>query len=360
MSESKQPANGDDELDDFLAGRSELSRAYRREADGINAPAALDAAVLAAAQASAPVVRRRAGQARRWRLPLGLAASMVFGIAVLREVPREPAVPMAAREAAPVAVEAPPPASDVEASSPPEVTAPAPRAPRAPRAPKLRAPAPEPHGAVPEAAAIAGSAPAPVVALEAEALADRAVQAEAARSMAAMKAASPPDVWQAARYQGLELGTATLADWQHQLDRPAVMSAPSGDARLSAKRKAEPLREVAPRLESGQQTDPRGRLRTRLDAQRQTVDAVLLELTPPLPLDDVERTEGLQGVVGEGGGEAARETDRSACRDGRAPAADQGRVMRRLYPERGLELRLDAAGRVTEIRYLATRPTQDC
>lgn len=358
MSESKQPANGDDELDDFLAGRSELSRAYRREADGIKAPAALNAAVLAAAaQAAAPVVRWRAGQVRRWRLPLGLAASMVFGIAVLRDVPREPAVPVAAREAAPAVVEAPPPVSDVEASSPPEVTAPAPRA---PRASKPRAPAPEPRGAVPEAAAIAGSAPALVVAPEAEALADRAVQAEAARSMAAMKAAPPPDVWQAARYQGLELGTATLADWQHQLGRPAVMSAPSGDARLSAKRKAEPLREMAPRLESGQQTDPRGRLRTRLDAQRQTVDAVLLELTPPLPLDDVERTEGLQGVVGEGGGEAARETDRSACRDGRAPAADQGRVMRRLYPERGLELRLDAAGRVTEIRYLATRPTQDC
>ncbi len=112
MSEQQPPHGPDDdrELDDFLAGRSELSRLYRDDAANVRAPAALDAAVLAAAQTAAavtgkPMTRRW----RRWRLPLSLAASMLVGIGVLREARQLPApLPQSADALAVAAAVAPP------------------------------------------------------------------------------------------------------------------------------------------------------------------------------------------------------------------------------------------------------------
>jgi hypothetical protein len=86
MSEPELP--DDRELEDFLAGRSAVSRAYRADAEQQAAPAALDAPVLA--RAEAPVAQAR--RLQRWRLPMTLAASVVVAVGVLRLAVNEPAV----------------------------------------------------------------------------------------------------------------------------------------------------------------------------------------------------------------------------------------------------------------------------
>jgi hypothetical protein len=86
MSELELP--DDRELEDFLAGRSAVSRAYRADAEQQAAPAALDAPVLA--RAEAPVAQAR--RLQRWRLPMTLAASVVVAVGVLRLAVNEPAV----------------------------------------------------------------------------------------------------------------------------------------------------------------------------------------------------------------------------------------------------------------------------
>ena len=93
---------GDDRpLEDFLARRSELSRLYRESPT--EAPAALDAAIIAAARAAvapatvasrdteAPGRRADSRAVRRWTVPLSLAASLVLGVGVLRQVQQDPA-----------------------------------------------------------------------------------------------------------------------------------------------------------------------------------------------------------------------------------------------------------------------------
>jgi len=86
---------------------------------------------------------------------------------------------------------------------------------------------------------------------------------------------------------------------------------------------------------------------------------VILHLTSALPLRDVEQAEALSGAARQES-ESALLSDRTACREARAPGPDQGRVATRVYPERGIELKLDGDGRVTEIRYLATQPQPAC
>ena len=358
MSEPKPPVMPDDdrELEDFLAGRGELSRLYRQEAAEIKAPEALDAAVLAAARAPLPIPKAKPARLRRWRLPLSLAASMVIGIAVLREVPREPALPVAS-EAMAVAEQAPPPVPAQEMSAPGAAAAPMPERAEARKKP---APLPKPSRAIPDAA-IAGSPPVPVEAAKPEAhepalRARSAAKAAAAPRLAESAARADDDAWQPARYRGLQLGAVTVAEWQRRIGHPVVTSAPSGDARLAADAmKPEP----EPQLEYGPGIDPRGRLRAELDPQRQQVDTVILELQPALPLQDVERVDALSGTAWQES-QSALPFNRTACRELRAPEPEQGRVATRVYPERGVELKLDGDGRVTEIRYLAARPKVAC
>lgn len=88
------------ELEDFLAGRGP-HRARYHAASQEQAPAALDAAVLAKAQlgvaAPVPTVRASPRGLSRWRVPLSLAATVVLGVGlstrVLRETPVLPAEP---------------------------------------------------------------------------------------------------------------------------------------------------------------------------------------------------------------------------------------------------------------------------
>jgi len=104
MSGPEHQPPDDHELEDFLAGRGP-HRARYHSASQEQAPASLDAAVLAQAQAAVaatPAVRRLG--ASRWRLPLSLAATLVLGLGLSTRVLREtPVLPAAAP--APVAAE---------------------------------------------------------------------------------------------------------------------------------------------------------------------------------------------------------------------------------------------------------------
>lgn len=145
MSEPELP--DDRELEDFLAGRSAVSRAYRADAEQQAAPAALDAPVLA--RAALPVAQAR--RLQRWRLPMTLAASVVVAVGVLRLAVNEPAVrtPSIADAASPAHPEralgdlagTPEPAS-VEAKAAPTAPKPA-LAEAAEDAPAASAPPPE-------------------------------------------------------------------------------------------------------------------------------------------------------------------------------------------------------------------------
>ncbi|MDP3859575.1 MAG: hypothetical protein Q8Q73_17600 [Stagnimonas sp.] len=107
----------DHELEAFLAGRGP-HRARYSAASQEQAPAALDAAVLAqagAAVAAAPTVRVER-KPPRWRLPLSLAATLVLGLGLVSRVQRESALPPAPR--APAAEAAAVAAADAPASAP--------------------------------------------------------------------------------------------------------------------------------------------------------------------------------------------------------------------------------------------------
>ncbi|TJY65221.1 hypothetical protein E4T66_03095 [Sinimarinibacterium sp. CAU 1509] len=74
----------DDQLQQYLAGVSSLSRGYRDESREVTPPE-LDRAVLRMAQAAAP--RRR--RASRWQLPLALAATLLIGVPLAWNVTRQ-------------------------------------------------------------------------------------------------------------------------------------------------------------------------------------------------------------------------------------------------------------------------------
>lgn len=149
----------DRELEDYMAGRSPVSRAYRqapREEPG----AELDALIR---QAAREPVKRRA----RWILPLSAAAAVLLAFTVLIEMQQEglDPVPVETMEQAapapapaPAATPAAPPAEmqmqDSTAAPPPE---PAPAAPPTLERRALQKSLPQPFPAAPEAASDAAA-----------------------------------------------------------------------------------------------------------------------------------------------------------------------------------------------------------
>lgn len=91
MSSEHEPPD-DRELDDFLAGRGELSAAYRAAARGEHAPPELDAAILANARTAAqlPPPFQRLHRRPRWLRPVAVAATLVFSLGVMLSLWREP------------------------------------------------------------------------------------------------------------------------------------------------------------------------------------------------------------------------------------------------------------------------------
>lgn len=361
MSELKPPLPPDDdrELDDFLAGRSELSRLYRDDAASVRAPAALDAAVLAAAQASATFTvtgKATTRRWRRWRIPLSLAASMLIGIGVLREA-RELPAPLPQSADAPVVAAAVAPAVE-PATAPPAEAKPqaAVEAPLRTEAESERRASSAKHerqtpalASIPKPSAPVASAlrapPDTEIPIEAPSTNAPDISEEALMPPPpARRAKTATEPWQPARYHGQALGTITIADWQRRYGRPPVMSAPSADAKMPAEASiAETRRQL--RLDYGRSVDSRGVLFLQADEDGQRVETLSLRLEPHLPLPQVEQAEGLHAAVPVAGGQAG-------CQD------EERR--RRLYPAEGIELRLDGDGQVAEILYRAGRPTIGC
>lgn len=155
-------------LDDFLAGQSDLSRAYAKT-QVANAPASLDAAVFALAQ-QAPVT----AEPRRWkrlRTPIALAATIVLGVSVMLNIQRDPEAYRAARapvvmteEKAVIAMAPAMPEPSPVSAAPAEV-----RAKRRAAAPQQEVLAPVAPQAMDSSAALGDEAPAPAVAAAAPA-----------------------------------------------------------------------------------------------------------------------------------------------------------------------------------------------
>lgn len=378
-----EPDDDDRLLDAFLDRRSPLASAWRDEAAaGRGAPAALDAAILAAAaaelsEAAKPVTPpRRPTRLRRWRLPVSLAASLLVSIGVLREGLRDAAapppraavlaplpapaqqapqdVPMAAALAPPeeTAKRAPlpAPAAPLPPDSRPEVAAlpsPIPSPPPPPAESQARSPAESPA----ESAAVSPAQPSAEP--SAEPAAERAAAApERAPALAAMPRlaearradadalaakADPPATadqpWQPARYRGQVLGQFT-ADALRQLAASADAE-PDVDAG------------TAPQADPAAGSDPRGTVTVQLAAGRGVVTALHLALAPPLPLAVVQQMEGLSGD-----GRAVTQDDARCAAE--LPPAD-GLLLRR-WPQQGVQLRLTAAGTVMAIDYLEHCP----
>lgn len=107
MTEQKQTPPDDQELEQFLARRSELSQRYRADmgadAAGEGAPPELDAAVLARARAE---LQRPASSRRflRWGRPLAVAASLMLVVSLGWMAQQKPLPQEVAQNAAPAVV----------------------------------------------------------------------------------------------------------------------------------------------------------------------------------------------------------------------------------------------------------------
>lgn len=116
----------DRELEDFLTGRGPHARRYR-EAANESAPPSLDAAILDQARMAVPAPKPRA---RRWQLPVSLAATVVLGIGLASRVQREAELPPEIA-AAPVVQEVQAPAvamAEIESAARAAATVPVPPA----------------------------------------------------------------------------------------------------------------------------------------------------------------------------------------------------------------------------------------
>lgn len=87
MSSEHEP--DDRELEDFLAGRDPIGKAYREAARDETAPRELDAAILSAARAA---VGRPLRRRPRWLQPLAVAATLALSLGVLLNLWRDPAL----------------------------------------------------------------------------------------------------------------------------------------------------------------------------------------------------------------------------------------------------------------------------
>lgn len=246
-SESQLP--DEQELQRFLGGDSEVSRAYREAVQAERAPPELDAVIAEMAQRELLLARRP--RSLRWARPMALAATLLLSLGLLmslwRDPPSQGKVLMQAPEPQPRAEgmvsPAPSPAS-APAAPPPAMTQPQAKATAAEKAEdrpqsavsadamlqesmqaaaqaerqwaaqaeqKRRAPAPLENRA--SAAPMMGLAPPPAVAASAGSVTDKpsseADSRDSATAPAKAIAGKPEPAWQPPRFEGLQLGVAT-------------------------------------------------------------------------------------------------------------------------------------------------------
>lgn len=333
----------DRDLEAFLARRSPIADAWRDARRDDAAPAALDAPVLGAATeaVATPAVRPPQRGPRRWRLPIGLAASLLVGLGVLREIERDPL----ARQALVVGP---------TASSAADATVAADEALRAEVLSKRAQAAAKPSAAA--------SARLSLDEQEGRARQQRRheVEQRSARRPARSEIAPPPVASAAAATPDAEKadarsGAALPERAEPRLPAPAaVEAAPSfaepapalalgrSTPEAARARFGEPLQVVedlageTTLLLFGRAVDPRGELQLRFAGPERRLVEILLQLDPPVPLADLRRDEGL--------------ADSAGCVDGlREPLEDRSAGALR-WPSRGIVLMLDGEARVVAIR----------
>lgn len=90
MSSEHHPPPDDRELEDFLAGRHPVGRAYRAGTEQDTAPRELDDAILRMARAHAATTAQSSPRRPRWLQPLAIAATLALSLGVLMNIWREP------------------------------------------------------------------------------------------------------------------------------------------------------------------------------------------------------------------------------------------------------------------------------
>lgn len=336
-------ADDDRDLDAFLARRSPVSEAWRDAARESRAPDGLDAAILrTAAEAPAPAARPQLQRSRqhRWRLPIGLAASLLVGIGVLREVERDPAAQRVALSEH--AVAAAPPAAAVESAADqavPSVMSSA-AEPQSPEAAERRAMARERDAAIAKrSAAVRQKQAAPPPRIAAEAAPAEPAGPPAPRTLAGASALQSEGAFAMRAEPSVADALAGAADVE------AVATLVIGQTRLDEVRArfGEPVGPIDTAddgsllLRYVRTIDPRGTLQLRFDADERRLVEIRLRVDPPLSPAQVRRDERLDAPAS------------SAC----AHAADEpikDPTARTLHwPSRGLRLLLDDTGHVIEI-----------
>lgn len=390
MSEPDRP--DDRELDAFLERRSDISRAYRADTQTQTAPETLDAGLLA--QAAQPaVLALRARRIQRWRVPLTMAASLVVVVGVLRltrddaAARRQTLAPQVTVAAATATAHAAPVAAAVEAVVDPAdrtqedkrkdaggAALPSPRIDAAKKAEQGESRHPAAPAEQPASRGVLGeslppppvasstsklapppSAAAPVAADEAPSAATAAArdaapsQGLAAESLSKLQGVAKraeseqrDNAWQAARYQGMALGHATLDDiirrWgpAQSVDQ-SHMQTPLPEGRVARRL-----------LEYSSGVDARGTVRMQVDTNSQALASVSVSVTlrPALALKTVEAQEKLTPPA------TVRAADAPLCAAAPEPVdRDLPYPQYRIYPAQGIYLLLTAPDTVVEIRY---------
>ena len=372
----------DRDLDAFLNRQSPVSKAWREAVAEQRAPEALDAAILAAAAEVRPVSKPKPlPRLRRWRVPIGLAASLVIGIGVLREAQRDDlareqllgeraAVAAAgaerrmmdavqrsdaalarsaelarlgpAEQAEQIRRDKEAPQRQLERPSMPSMPPPKTTPPPEPMA--VASPLPPAAAAVADAGvddqsrmARRKSSPA----ASSAGLAAKPVSPPAAAMAAPLPSSRISEGWQPARYRDLSLGQSTVDDTLRRYGAPEVdTDTQSNEALLPDGRRVHRL------LDYGRKLDPRGRLRLYFDAGSTALAWANLVLDPPLSLAAVQAVEGL---VGEG---IPRAADAPPCDAQPTPPGEPAWPQIRSWPGQGVQLLLAGPDRVVEISYL--------
>jgi hypothetical protein len=220
-----------------------VSAAYRA-LPGEGPPAALDAAIQAAARRA---VGSRPARSRRWQVPLSIAAVLALAIGVSLQVEREKPVVVDGTPVSPGSAEYPVPQAAPEKQDRAHAPAPAARAPavpaeapsvrEAPRAPaKEMAPVPEAKRAAPQPPAPAAEpAPSPAAFAPAPAVAPANVSAPA--TIAAPAPVAPPTAAPAARIAPTMIAPASPAPPAAAgagASADALRAAPQGAARAKS------------------------------------------------------------------------------------------------------------------------------
>lgn len=333
---SSEPQAPDDrELQDLLAGRHPLSRAYADAARDEMPPPAVDAAVRDFARRAAGSLARR----RRWQRPLAAAAVLVLAIGVLLRVLPEtvpPPVPSSAvvlHEAVPREQQTEPAAAEMAAKPMARVEVETEAARTAPTTAQRKR-----QERSTDIAIAAPSAPAMTMASEdAAGLSEAMPQAPVPEARVALASPAPRSVMPRPRYADLLLGEADRdavhARFGAPSSAPDVAGATAPQQAKKAEAAASPVRVVEHYAPQAKRPDA---LVFSYDAASLRLLGVRERFAEPMPLADFLTQRGWTPSDAE---------MPAACRELVGDEVDR----LHFYPAQAAVLRVDAASRVLEL-----------